>query len=81
VFCKENNTHFLETLSSLHNCVGKLASFFFPHVIRSLHEGGQFLNKVFLTLSLYTTLVKFAEILFSVDGHGTSLQNVGWFQK
>ena len=46
VFCKENNTLFLETLSSLHNSVGKVASFLIPHVVHSLHEGNQFLNKV-----------------------------------
>jgi hypothetical protein len=46
VFCKENNTPFLETLSSLLNCVGKVASFLIPNFVRSLHEGNQFLNKV-----------------------------------
>lgn len=38
MFCSENNTHFLETLSSLHNCVGKVATLVFPQVVHSHRE-------------------------------------------
>jgi len=44
VFCKENNTAFLEILSSLHNCVGNIASLLFTQVVHSSHESNQFLN-------------------------------------
>jgi len=44
MFCKENNAPFLETLSSLHNCVGKVATLVFPQVVHSHQDSNQFLK-------------------------------------